>query len=135
MNPSLVRAALKAGLNRELRHLAQAFLQGEDTARYPMMDLLEELQWSNKMELTIGQCYLITTVTFYWLGEVAKCTPTEVVLKNASWVPDTGRFSTALTEGTTTELEPVPDSAVVHLNQLMILAAVQWQHELPREAR
>jgi len=50
-------------------------------------------------EYEIGQCYLIRTVTYATVGRVVRRTSTALVMNQASWVADTGRFGEALSGG------------------------------------
>ena len=40
-----------------------------------------------------GRSYLIRTVTLYYTGKIKRITSKELVLEDAAWIPDTGRFS------------------------------------------
>lgn len=61
----------------------------------------------------IGANYLIRTVTMIDTGRVVRVTPTEIVLEDAAWIADTGRFATALKSGNFNEVEPFPDGEVI----------------------
>ena len=57
----------------------------------------------------IGQAYLIRTVTYHISGIVRAAYPTELLLSDAAWVADNGRYSTAVQSGSFAEVEAVPD--------------------------
>lgn len=61
----------------------------------------------------IGAAYLIRTVTMIDTGRVVRVTPTEIVLEEAAWIADTGRFSDALKKLSFKEIEPFPDGEVI----------------------
>lgn len=61
----------------------------------------------------IGKPYLIRTVTNYLTGKVVGVTQTEIVLTDAAWIADTGRFSDALKKSAFNEVEPFPDGEVI----------------------
>ena len=61
----------------------------------------------------IGACYLIRTVTMIQTGRLVQVTPTELVLEEAAWIADTGRFSDALLSLEFSEVEPFPDGRVI----------------------
>jgi len=61
----------------------------------------------------IGKIYLIRTVTMIDLGRVVAVTEHEIVLEDACWIADTGRFSDALKGGSWSETEPFPDGRVI----------------------
>jgi hypothetical protein len=61
----------------------------------------------------IGAIYLIRTVTMIDTGRLAEVTPTELVLEDAAWIADTGRFSDSLKSCEFGEVEPFPDGRVI----------------------
>jgi hypothetical protein len=62
----------------------------------------------------IGKKYFIRTVTMYNAGELVAVYPNELVLKGASWVADSGRFSEALKNPENwSEVEPFPEPVIV----------------------
>ena len=61
----------------------------------------------------IGAVYLIRTVTMIDTGRLLRVTPTELVLEDAAWIADTGRFSDALKKLSFNEVEPFPDGEVI----------------------
>ena len=55
----------------------------------------------------IGRKYFIQTVTFYYTGILIAVTNQELVLEDAAWIPDTGRFSESLKDPSKfNEIEP-----------------------------
>lgn len=83
--------------------------------------------------MKIGECYLIRTVTHYYTGRVKSMSPSDVVLEDAAWIPDTGRYSEALQTGGLAEVEPYPDEVIVSMGA--IVDATVWKHPLPREPK
>lgn len=61
----------------------------------------------------IGKNYLIRTVTMIDTGRVVAVTPTEVVLEDAAWIADTGRFTAALRDCNFIEVEMFPKGRVI----------------------
>src|SRR3990167_6108770 len=61
----------------------------------------------------IGKIYLIRTVTMIDTGRLVAVTEHELVLEDAAWIADTGRFSDALQSATFLEVEPFPDGRVI----------------------
>jgi len=53
----------------------------------------------------IGKNYLIRTVTMIQVGKLEKITANEIVLSNARWIADTGRFAESLLTGQFSEVE------------------------------
>lgn len=72
----------------------------------------------------IGKNYLIRTVTMIDIGRLVAVTPTELVLTDAAWVADTGRFSECLKTGNYSEVEPFPDGRVI-VGRGSVIDAVQ----------
>jgi hypothetical protein len=68
---------------------------------------------SNEHPFEIGAVYLIRTVTMIDTGRLLRVTPTEIVLEEAAWIADTGRFSDALKSLEFSEVEPFPDGEVI----------------------
>lgn len=61
----------------------------------------------------IGQAYLFRTVTFAVSGVVDRVTSHEIVVTQAAWVADTGRFNEALRTGEFLEVEAADDGEVI----------------------
>ena len=61
----------------------------------------------------IGKIYLIRTVTMYITGRLVEAHPQELVLEEAAWIADTGRFAEALKKCEFNEVEPFPDGKVI----------------------
>ena len=83
----------------------------------------------------VGCNYLIRTVTNYFTGRLEWVTEQELVLSNAAWVADTGRFSEALAHGTLSEVEVYPAALEVIVGRGAVVDAVQWKHDLPTETK
>ena len=67
----------------------------------------------NESPFEIGAIYLIRTVTMIDTGRLLRVTPMELVLEEAAWIADTGRFSDALKKLSFNEVEPFPDGEVI----------------------
>jgi len=65
--------------------------------------------------MAIGRKVFIRSVTHYHVGRVVSVTAHEVVLDDASWVADSGKWGEALAKGTLSEHEPFPGLAIVRL--------------------
>ena len=81
----------------------------------------------------IGKVYLIRTVTMIDTGRLVAVTDQELVLEDAAWIADTGRFSDALKSGAFKEVEPFPDGRVV-IGRGAVIDAVQIK-ESPRSQK
>jgi hypothetical protein len=80
-----------------------------------------------------GKKYFIRTVAFYYTGELIGQTDTELVLSQAAWIADTGRFHEAMESGKFSEIEPYPDDMKVIVSRASIIDACEWPHDLPRK--
>jgi len=61
----------------------------------------------------IGATYLIRTVTMIDTGKLVAITDQELVLEDAAWIADTGRFADAIKKAEFNEVEPFPDGEVL----------------------
>ena len=62
----------------------------------------------------IGKCYFIRTVTMNLTGELVSVSNQELVLKDAAWIADSGRFNEALKDiSKCSEVEPFQNPAIV----------------------
>ena len=80
--------------------------------------------------LEIGKAYLIRTVTHYYTGRLVAITAGELLLEDAAWIADTGRYSDSLLSGELNEIEPYPGEVVVFRGACV--DASEWNHALPR---
>ena len=61
----------------------------------------------------IGQPYMIRTVTMIDTGILVAVTPQELILEEAAWIPDTGRFADAVAKAEFGEVEPFPTGRII----------------------
>ena len=59
---------------------------------------------------------------------------TELLLKDAAWIADDGRFSDAVKTGNFNEVEPYPNGVVVLVGRSSIIDAVQL-NSIPRSQK
>lgn len=85
--------------------------------------------------LNPGQAAIIRTVTHTWVGRVLRVSRDEVLLGDASWVADAGRWSefTAGAIGASAEIEAAP--GVVSVMRSAIVDVCAWPGNLPLETR
>ena len=81
----------------------------------------------------VGANYFIRTVTYFATGKVKAIVGQFIVLEEAAWIADTGRFMQAIMEGKLNEVEPVSVDMFINLNS--ITDAFVWKHKLPREQK
>ena len=82
----------------------------------------------------VGKNYLVRTVTHIQTGQLVAVGPTELVLTNAAWIADTGRFTNALRDCTFKEVEPFPKDTHVIIGRGALIDAVQIE-KLPTEQK
>ena len=87
----------------------------------------------SKSPLSVGNSVFIRCVTHYYTGKILEITESEIILEDAAWVADTGRFSDALKSGRLGEVEPF--HAPVSIGRGAIVDATTWDHPLPREVK
>src|ERR1700676_3311954 len=62
---------------------------------------------------TIGEKYLIRTVTHYYTGRLISIHKNELVMEDAAWIPDTGRYYNCLSTGKFEEVEPINVNLII----------------------
>jgi hypothetical protein len=77
----------------------------------------------------VGQKWFFRTVTYHLVGKVKKRLGSFVILQDASWIANSGRFMQAIKDGVLNEIEPVGD-ALLNLNT--VTDAFPWKHKLPK---
>src|SRR5436190_1588605 len=88
---------------------------------------------TSKLPFKLGKKYFIRTVTYFVTGKVKAIKGGFLVLEDAAWIADTGRFNEAINNGILSEVEPV--DVQVFLNISSITDAYDWKHKLPREVK
>lgn len=85
----------------------------------------------------IGKAYYIRTVTMHIVGKLDAVHGTELVLSEASWVADSGRFHDALKGGVSNlnEVEPFPADQQVIVGRGSLIDATIWSHDLPKNQK
>lgn len=82
----------------------------------------------NTFDDLIGKKFFIRTVTYHMVGRVKKRIGKFLMLEQASWVADSGRFMQALQCGTLDEVEP---TGVMYVNTDSFVDFYPWKHPLP----
>lgn len=77
----------------------------------------------------VGKKYFIRTVTYHAVGLLTHIHDDGLVLSDAAWVADSGRFHNALKDGTLSEVEPFVDPVII--NPACVVDATEWRHALP----
>ena len=82
----------------------------------------------------IGGNYFIRTVTMAQTGRLIAVYAQEIVLEDAAWIADTGRFAQAVATGNFSEIEPFPDNHKVIVGRSSIVDALKIP-TLPRSQK
>lgn len=82
----------------------------------------------------IGTKVFIRTVTMAHTGMISAVTDKFLVLEDACWIADTGRFFDFLKSGKLNECEPFPSGKVL-VGLGGIIDCCEWKHDLPREQK
>ncbi len=80
------------------------------------------------MKFEVGTRVFIRTVAYYYLGEVTEVSEDSVMLKDAYWIPNTGKFGNFLMEGKPELKEKYP--MPVTLNSRLFTDWVVWPHDI-----
>jgi len=83
----------------------------------------------------IGRPYFIRTVTHHYTGRLVEVYEHELVLTEAAWIADDGRFMQAVATGAMNEIEPFPDGARVIIGRGAVIDAVPVSFPLPRDQK
>jgi len=83
------------------------------------------IQTNSTHPYAVGSNYLIRTVTMTYTGKLVEVGDKELVLLNAAWIPDSGRWADAVKTGSFNEVEPYPDGERVIVGRGAILDAVK----------
>jgi hypothetical protein len=82
----------------------------------------------------VGRNYFIRTVTHYYTGRLESVYDHELVISDAAWIADTGRYADALKSGNFSEVEPYPEGKVI-IGRGAILDCSQLSTTLPRSQK
>lgn len=110
-----------------------------------LTDLLAAFANNNNKQATsddshweIGKDYLIRTVTMSQTGRLIKVTDKELVLENAAWIADLGKFSEQWEkqgEDAFNEVEMFPASRLVIVGRGALIDAVQLINGIPKKTK
>lgn len=86
---------------------APVYFTPEQIHGEPLKLFTDDASWE------IGKIYLIRTVTMIDTGRLVAIHQQELVLEDAAWIADTGRFSQAIEKAEFGEVEPFPSGKVI----------------------
>jgi hypothetical protein len=96
-----------------------------------MREQAETLDLTGLKDL-IGKSFFFRTVTYHLTGKVKKVFGSFLVLEQAAWIPDSGRFMQTILEGNINECEPI---GVAIINLSTVTDFFPWKHSLPKEQK
>ena len=76
----------------------------------------------------VGEKYFIRTATFFQLGRLKEIKGKWLILEEASWIADTGRFHEFLRDGKCNEYESFTEDVYVPLDSVIDITV--WTHSL-----
>jgi hypothetical protein len=82
----------------------------------------------------IGANYFLRTVTHHFTGKLVAVHEQELILEDAAWIADDGRFADAIREAKFSEVEPFPDGPVI-IGRASLIDAVKLAAKLPRSQK
>lgn len=92
---------------------------------------------SSDCPFEVGEAYFFRTVTYHTLGRVKKIVGNFLVLEEASWVADSGRFNEFINEGKienqSVEIEHLEINPVLSLTS--VVDAFPWKFKLPNKTK
>ena len=87
--------------------------------------------------LPVGKAVFIRTVTYHYTGRIVSVTDSDIVLEDAAWIADSGRYHDALRDGierqSASEIEPIPERVIIPRG--VIVDCVEYAHTLPRSQK
>lgn len=87
-----------------------------------------------QLPFEVGKNYLIRTITMVDVGRVTKIVGKFIVMDDASWIADTGRFFECLRKSDVF-IEVEPFQHPIFVNTDAIVDATPWPYQLPTEAK
>ena len=79
-----------------------------------------------------GEAYFFRTLTFHILGRIKETSGKFIILEDASWVADSGRFHEAFEKGEVEENEYI-GRGIVNLDS--VVDAWPWPNSLPKKSK
>lgn len=109
------------------------FLEPFQMTLNELIEAIKNIEPTDNSVWEIGANYLIRTVTMIDTGRLVAMTAQELVLEDAAWIADTGRFFDAVSKGQFNEVEPFPAGRVI-IGRGAVIDAVKIE-TLPREQK
>ena len=100
-----------------------------DSLQEGIKSFVETPQCCPSCPFKVGDAYFLRTVTVYLTGRVKAIMGKFLIIEEAAWIADTGRFSDAMKNGSFNEVEPYDDDVFVNMDT--IVDAKPWGIILP----
>jgi len=85
---------------------------------------------ADMLDHLLGKAVIIRTVTSNWTGRLDAFDEQMLMLSDAAWIANTGRYSDSLTAGELDEVEPAPEPVLIGRGAIVDMTT--WAHDLPR---
>jgi hypothetical protein len=108
-----------------VRYIREDLVPNAVTYKAPPLDL-PDTQFINKN-------VFVRTVTMNYTGKLVAVTGGRIVLEDAAWIADSGRFSEALKTSVLVEVEPYPFNPLILSLEGSEISP--WNHALPRTVK
>lgn len=86
------------------------------------------LRNTSKNPFKIGEKYFIRTATYFQLGRLKEICGKWLILEEASWIADTGRFHEFLKDGKCNEYESFIEDVCIPIDSIIDITI--WSHSL-----
>lgn len=86
----------------------------KNSSVFPKESKTANVKSIQKHPYVIGKQFLVITPTLWFVGTVKSVTETYLILDDAAWIADTGRFNEFLKDGTFKECEPCNGPAIIN---------------------
>lgn len=106
-------------------------INGEEYVKTSDLTNLPEVS-TETAPYTLGTAYIIRTVTHTYTGRLTWLSDKELVLEEAAWIADSGRWANAIKDGALSEVEPM---GTVIVGRGAIVDATVWTHALPTKQK
>jgi len=97
---------------RELRELAE-MAAGILGCSVPVESKSAAVDCNDPYRELINKNVFIRSVTHHYTGRLVRVASDALVLEDAAWIADDGRFADAVSKGTFNEVEPYPDGQLI----------------------
>jgi len=82
----------------------------------------------------VGEKYFIRTITYHLTGRVKEIVGKFLVMEDAAWIADSGRFNETTKNGSLDEVEPF-NGKETYLNIDSVVDAFLWTFDLPNSQK